>query len=169
MHFIIRFYHDQGLPRQYGCVTDEIHQQISTLVGSSQVSVSNAVREQHGRDESYHSVKPPDIVVFANDVDQISGVVRTCNEHKIPVIPFGTGTGLEGGVGAPFVSSSAELCMYVYECMFTQGGVCIDMSKMDEITEVCADDFYASVRPGVTRMALNKYLRETGLFFPIGI
>ncbi|XP_065913311.1 probable D-lactate dehydrogenase, mitochondrial isoform X2 [Dysidea avara] len=83
------------------------------------------------------------------NVDHVSTVVRLCNKEHIPVIPFGTGTGLEGGVGA------------------THGGVCIDLSGLNEVVEVHSEDFYCTVRPGVTRKALNSFIRDTGLWFPI--
>ncbi len=90
-------------------MTDAIHQKLSSIV--SETSVSHAVREQHGHDESHHPVEPPDIVVFPSEVDQVRDVVKMCNEYRIPVIPFGTGTGLEGGVCAPYVCTS---CVHVH-------------------------------------------------------
>lgn len=88
---------------QYGKYTDKIHQEIERIVGSSGVTTSLAAREHHGKDESYHRCRPADAVVTPTSVDHVSAVVRLCNEERIPVIPFGTGTGLEGGVGAVYV------------------------------------------------------------------
>ena len=108
---------------QYGAVTNAIHQKLSSIV--PETSVSHAVREQHGHDESHHPVEPPDIVVFPTEVEQICDVVKTCNEYRIPVIPFGTGTGLEGGVCAPYVCTSYVhvhtllcTCTYMSTCVY---------------------------------------------------
>ena len=90
--------------RQYGKYTDKLHQQIERIVGSGSVTTSLAAREHHGKDESYHECLPADAVVMPTSVDHVSSIVKLCNEERVPVIPFGTGTGLEGGVGAVYVS-----------------------------------------------------------------
>jgi D-lactate dehydrogenase (cytochrome) len=113
------------------------------------VSTSAAVREQHGKDESYHAPAPPDAVVFAQSTAEVAEIVKLCAEHKVPVIPFGTGTSLEGHVAA------------------LHGGICIDLSQMNRVLRVSVEDLDCTVEAGVTRKRLNEYLRDTGLFFPI--
>ena len=113
------------------------------------VSTSAAVREQHGKDESYHAPAPPDAVVFAQSTVEVAEIVKLCAERKVPVIPFGTGTSLEGHVAA------------------LQGGICIDLSPMNRVLRVSVEDLDCTVEAGVTRKRLNEYLRDTGLFFPI--
>jgi D-lactate dehydrogenase (cytochrome) len=113
------------------------------------LSTAAAVREQHGKDESYHTPAPPDAVVFARSTEEVAEVVRLCAAHKVPVIPFGTGTSLEGHVAA------------------LHGGICIDLSQMNRVLRVSAEDLDCTVEAGVTRKQLNEYLRDTGLFFPI--
>jgi D-lactate dehydrogenase (cytochrome) len=122
--------------------------EIKVLVGD-RLSTAKAVREQHGRDESYHAPAPPDAVAFAHSTDEVSAIVKICARHKVPVIPYGTGTSLEGHVAA------------------LRGGVCIDVSQMNRVIEVNAEDLDVRLQPGVTRKQLNEYLRDTGLFFPI--
>ena len=108
-----------------------------------------AIREQHGHTTTWIPTQAPDAVIFAQSTQDVSDIVRTCAEHRVPVIPFGTGTSLEGHVNAP------------------GGGICIDLSQMDKVIEVNAGDLDCRVQPGVTRQALNTHLRDMGLFFPI--
>ncbi|WP_321334602.1 FAD-linked oxidase C-terminal domain-containing protein [Breoghania sp.] len=112
-------------------------------------AVSRAVREQHGHTTSLLGNQMPDAVVFAQSTEEVSQVVRICAAHGTPIVPFGTGTSLEGHINAP------------------AGGVCIDMSGMNEVLRVHAEDLDCVVQPGITRGKLNEYLRDTGLFFPI--
>eukprot|EP00079_Xenopus_tropicalis_P008535 XP_002931724.2 PREDICTED: probable D-lactate dehydrogenase, mitochondrial [Xenopus tropicalis] len=131
------------------CMKKEIIDGLRTVVGESNISTAMAVREQHGRDESMHSCRPPDVVVWPQSVDQVSKMAEMCYSNNVPIIPFGTGTGLEGGVSA------------------VMGGVCFNMTRMDRILNLNAEDFHVTVEPGVTRKSLNNYLRDSGLWFPV--
>uniref|UniRef100_A0A8C3V302 Probable D-lactate dehydrogenase, mitochondrial n=1 Tax=Catharus ustulatus TaxID=91951 RepID=A0A8C3V302_CATUS len=122
---------------------------LRAVVGAPNVSTATAVREQHGHDESMHPCAPPDVVVWPQAVGQVQELAALCHRCRVPMVPFGTGTGLEGGVNA------------------VQGGVCFDLSRMDAIAELSLEDFSVTVEPGVTRKALNKHLRGTGLWFPV--
>ncbi|WP_079212064.1 FAD-binding oxidoreductase [Brucella pituitosa] len=108
-----------------------------------------AIREQHGHTTTYVPTQAPDIVIFAHDTQNVQEVVRICAEHKVPVIAFGAGSSLEGQVNAP------------------AGGVSIDLTQMNRVLAVHAEDLDCVIEPGITRRELNEYLRDTGLFFPI--
>jgi len=112
-------------------------------------STAAAMREQHGREESWHPTMPPDAVAFPHSTEEVAAVMRICAEHEVPVVPYGTGTSLEGGIAA------------------LRGGVTIDLSQMNRVTRVSAEDLDCTVEAGVTRKQLNEHLRDTGLFFPI--
>jgi len=112
-------------------------------------STARPVREHHGRDESPYPAMLPDAVVFAQSVDEVAWVAAHCHQHGIALIPYGAGSSLEGHVLA------------------VQGGICLDLSGMNRILAVHAEDFTATVQAGVTRKQLNESLRDTGLFFPI--
>jgi D-lactate dehydrogenase (cytochrome) len=112
-------------------------------------STAQAVREQHGRDESPFDVPPPDAVVFAHSTEEVAYAVRLADEHRVPVIPYGAGSSLEGHLLA------------------VQGGISIDVSAMNQIVAVHAEDLTVTVQAGVTRKQLNEAIRHTGLFFPI--
>jgi len=127
---------------------DELLDVLCQIVGD-RVTTAAAIREQHGKDESFHACAPPDAVVFAQTTDEVSRIVMACAARDVPVIPFGTGTSLEGHVAA------------------LHGGVSIDVSQMNEILAVNAEDLTCQVQPGVRRKQLNEHLRDTGLFFPI--
>ena len=108
-----------------------------------------SIREQHAHTTTYIPTQAPDGVAFAETAGEVQEIVRVCAEHRVPVIAFGTGTSLEGHVNAP------------------GGGICLDLSRMNRIVAVNAEDLDCTVEPGVTREELNAHLRDTGLFFPI--
>lgn len=112
-------------------------------------SSGSSVREQHGRDEGHLPSQPPDGVIFPETTEEVARALRICHQHRIPVIPYGVGSSLEGQVMAP------------------RGGLCIDLSKMSRILEVHPEDMDARVQAGVTRRQLNRHLRDMGLFFSV--
>lgn len=113
------------------------------------VATSEAVRLQHGHSLTWVANQPPDMVVYPRTTEEVSEIVRLCLRHDVPVIPFGTGTSLEGHINAPY------------------GGVCVDLSLMKRIVSVHEEDLDCVVEAGVTRKELNEHLRDKGLFFPI--
>jgi D-lactate dehydrogenase (cytochrome) len=116
---------------------------------ADRLKTSHALREQHAHTTTYLTPQLPDAVFFAQNEGEVREVVRICSEHGAPVIPYGTGTSLEGHVNAP------------------QGGISIDLTAMNDILTVNAQDLDVTVQPGVTREQLNAHLRDMGLFFPI--
>ena len=110
---------------------------------------SQAVREQHANTTTWIANEPPDAVVFPQATGDVQDVVRICAAHRVPVIPFGTGTSLEGHVTAP------------------HGGVSIDFRDMNRVLAVNAQDLDCVIEPGITRKQLNEHLRDQGLFFPL--
>jgi len=122
--------------------------ELKALLGE-RVSTSAAVREHHGKDESYFPYAPPDAVVFVESTEEVRDVVDICRRHRVPMIPFGVGTSLEGHILA------------------VQGGVSIDLSRMNKVLAVHQEDLDAVVQAGVTRKQLNEYIKHTGLFFPV--
>ena len=115
----------------------------------NRVTTSMAVREQYATDFSFHEISPADAVVTAHSTMEVSEIVKLCAKHKVPIVPHGTGTSVEGHLAA------------------LRGGICIDLSEMNNIIKVNTEDMDVTVEPGVTRKQLNEYLRDTGLFFPI--
>ena len=112
-------------------------------------STAQAVREQHGRDESPFEVAPPDAVVFAESPEEVADVVALADRYEVPVIAFGTGSSLEGHLLA------------------VQGGISIEVARMNKVLRINSEDLTVTVQPGVTRNQLNNEIRHTGLFFPI--
>ncbi len=112
-------------------------------------SANETIRQQHAHTLTWGANQPPDCVVYPQSSEEVASIVSLCAGQGVPVIAFGTGTSLEGHVNAPF------------------GGVSVDLSMMNRILEVHPEDLDCVVEPGVTRKALNEYLRDQGLFFPI--
>jgi D-lactate dehydrogenase (cytochrome) len=112
-------------------------------------STAAAVREQHGRGESVYDAAPPEAVLFCDSNDDVALAVKLAAEHAVPVIPFGVGSSLEGHLLA------------------VQGGISLDLSRMNQIVAINAEDLTVTVQAGVTREQLNREIRDTGLFFPI--
>ena len=119
------------------------------IVGDTHVVDQPDILHRHGKDESFHRAMPPDLVVYPETNAQVSEIVRRCSERRCPVIPFGTGTSLEGHIAA------------------LQGGVCIDLSRMDQILALHASDLDCRVQAGIKRSALNQELAKDGLFFTV--
>ena len=112
-------------------------------------STAQVVREQHGRDESSFNAPPPAAVVFAENTQDVADAVALASQFHVPVIPFGVGTSLEGHLLA------------------VQGGISLDVSRMNQVLQINAEDLTVTVQPGVTRKQLNEAVKSTGLFFPI--
>jgi len=113
-------------------------------------STAQVIREQHGRDESaFTHVPPPAAVVFAESTQDVSDAITLAAQFKVPVIPFGVGSSLEGHLLA------------------VQGGISVDVSRMNQVLSINAEDLTVTVQPGVTRKQLNEEIKSTGLFFPI--
>ena len=128
---------------------------IETVVGvlkqqlGERLQTSEAIRTQHGHTTTWLENQAPDAVAFVQSTEEVADIVKVCATHKVPIIAFGTGSSLEGHVNA------------------AAGGISIDLSQMNGILDVHPEDLDCVVQPGVTRKALNEYLRDTGLFFPI--
>lgn len=120
------------------------------LVLGERMSRDLTVREQHGVGFSYHECQPPDVVVYPQTTEEIAEIVKICAKYGVPIVPFGAGTSIEGHVLA------------------LRGGVCMDLSLMNQIVEVNQADMYVTVQAGVTRNQLDGLLEGSGFFFPIG-
>src|SRR5690606_37490105 len=132
---------EAGLPEAFSVA-------LETLLGE-RYCTSLAERTQHGRDESICVARLPDAVAYVRSTDEVVKVLRLCNEHRVPVIPYAAGSSLEG------------------HTLASQGGLTLNLMQMDRVIAVHPEDQTATVEPGVTREALNEELRDTGLFFPI--
>lgn len=129
-------------------VPQELIDALKTRFGE-RCSTALAVREQHGRDESSFEVPPPAAVVFAEQTQDVADAVAMASRYSVPVIPFGVGSSLEGHLLA------------------VQGGISVDVSRMNKVLAVNPEDLTVTVQPGVTRKQLNEEIKSTGLFFPI--
>ena len=116
----------------------------------TQFSQGESVRAQHGRDESaYVHIPPPVAVVFAESTQDVADALRLCNAQRVPVIAYGVGSSIEG------------------QLLAVQGGISLDVSRMNRVLQINAEDLTVTVQPGVTRKQLNEAVKDTGLFFPI--
>jgi len=122
--------------------------ELRTLLGA-RLSSSPSVRDQHGADPTGHFKAAPDAVAFATSTTEVSAITCICSAHKMPIIPYGCGTSLEGQVAA------------------VHGGVCIDLSGMNQMVELNSSDLDCRVEAGVTLRKLNESIRQDGLFFPV--
>ena len=123
--------------------------ELAKLFLGERLSINAALREQHSHGEDSHPHVLPDAVAFVETTEEVSKLLALCHAHGVPVVPFGAGTSLEGHVTP------------------VRGGICIDLSRMTRVIEVNAADMDCRVEAGVTRQALNLYLRDQGLFFPV--
>ncbi|CAH1206484.1 putative FAD-linked oxidoreductase [Paenibacillus plantiphilus] len=129
----------------------DIFDRLKNLIGDeSRITRCEKVRAEHSKDcSSYHIGNLPDCVVFPKNVEEIKKIVEFANEGNIPLVPFGLGTSVEGQI------------------VPTRGGISLSFQKMNNIIEVCPEDFYVKVQPGVTRVQLNEELKKYGMFFPV--
>src|SRR5690348_13551770 len=119
------------------------------VADEGRVSASPSVLQNHAEDVSYHPPSLPDVVVFPVSTDEVSAVLRFANEHRVPVVPFGAGSSVEGHV------------------IPIRGGISLDLTRMDRVLAVYTEDFTAVVQPGVMRTALNRRVNGEGLFFSV--
>ncbi|AXC48619.1 FAD-binding protein [Paracoccus suum] len=129
-------------------ISREATEKLAALLGE-RLSTTQAERDLHGGSETWHRAPPPDAVVWPVDTIEVAAILRIASAHRIPVIGWGTGTSLEG------------------HALAVRGGISLDTSRMDRVIEIRPEDLQVTVQPGVTREALNRELRATGLFFPV--
>lgn len=122
--------------------------ELQTLLGDRLVT-SQAVRALHGQNEAHFAPALPDAVAFPNDTAEVAQIVTICAAQGCPIIPFGAGSALEG------------------QHLATQGGVSLDFANINQILSISPEDLQITVQPGLTRIALNDALRDTGLFFSV--
>jgi D-lactate dehydrogenase (cytochrome) len=139
--------HARGVRADARAIADLVTQLTHSY--GERAATGRAIRDQHSHGEGMPDAALPDVVVFPHGNDEVAAIVRLCHAARVPVIPFGVGTSLEGHVAALY------------------GGVCIDLSQMATVLEINAADLDCRVQAGVTREQLNAELKDTGLFFPI--
>jgi len=127
---------------------NQVEGEVRALLGS-RFTTSIGICTEHGQDESRHPNQPPDAVCFPETAEEICHILKICNQKNYPVIPYGAGSNVEG-----------QICA-------VNGGLCVDTSRMAEITRVSQEDMDCTVQAGVTRKQLNSHLRDSGLFFPV--
>ena len=128
---------------------EQLTADLVAALAPDQVSTSDAVRHQHAAGESYHRGEPPDVVVYPSTTAEVVAVVDLCRTHGVPIVPFGSGTSLEGQVVA------------------LRGGVSLDTTRLDRILGLSIEDLDVAVEAGVTRKQLDAHLRPEGVFFPV--
>jgi len=126
----------------------ELERALAAVVGERGVTRGDSIRELHAGDLSFHTAQRPDIVVYPTSTDEVAQILALANERRVAVVAFGAGTSLEGHV------------------IPLQGGICLDLSRLDRILSVSPGNFTATVQAGVTRLALERAVGEEGLFFP---
>ena len=129
-------------------MNEQIQKELKSIF-NGRFSMSESTRANYARGEDTYDQILSQAVVFPETNDEVSKILKLCNEHKIPVVPFGTGTSLEGNV------------------VGNENGITISLEKMNKVLSVNAADFDCRVQANVTRKQLNEYLREDGVFFPI--
>ena len=140
-HDVAHQYADQNLRAQ-------VVEQLQEWLGDRLIT-TQAVRDQHGKGEDSYGCMPPDAVAMVHSNEEVAQILALCHQHKMPVVPYGTGSSVEGHL------------------MALEGGISIDLSEMDRVLEVNPEDLDCRVQAGVTREALNQALRYDGIFFPI--
>jgi D-lactate dehydrogenase (cytochrome) len=123
-------------------------EELRTLLGD-RLSTSEAVRDHHSHGESWHAAAPPDAVAYPDTTEEVAAMIRACVAARVPVIPFGMGSSLEGHVNA------------------VDGGISIDLTRMNRVLRISAEDLDVSVQAGLTHRKLNDHLKNTGLMFPV--
>ncbi|MFD1706028.1 FAD-binding oxidoreductase [Siminovitchia sediminis] len=126
-----------------------IYEDLCLLIGKEKTSVNETVLVNHSKDESNHQSVEPDVVVFPESTEDVQKILKYANTHKVPVVPYGAGSGLEG------------------QSIPVQKGISVDFEKMNKILEVRPEDLAVIVQPGITRVQLNEELKKYGLFFPV--
>jgi len=133
---------------EYGRVTPEILRKLEGIVGEKNVSTSDEDLEKHSLDESLEPPHRPEVVVRPGDTGEVSAVMRLASEHRIPVTPQGSRTGLSGGAHPVL------------------GGIALSTERMNGILEIDQDNLMVVVEPGVLIMDLHAKTEELGLLYP---